>query len=74
MIGVTELIDPGQPLVKTGGCVSLTFTTKLQLALGDTPLLAVHITVVMPTGKLDPEGGLQVTLAVPLLSVAVGVL
>ena len=62
MIGVTELIAPGQPLVKTGGCVSLTFTTKLQLAFGDTPLLAVQFTVVMPTGKLDPDGGEQLTV------------
>ena len=63
---------PGQPLVKTGGCVSLTFTTKLQLAFGDTPLLAVHITVVVPTGKLDPDAGEQMVLATAQLSLVVG--
>lgn len=56
-----------------GGCVSLTVTVKLQLASGDTPFDAVHVTSVEPFGKAEPEGGVQVTVGVghPL---AVGVL
>ena len=33
---------------------------------------AVQVTVVVPTGKQKPEGGLQLTVALPQLSVAVG--
>jgi hypothetical protein len=34
--------------------------------------VAVQVTVVQPTGKLDPEGGLQTTLTAPQLSDAMG--
>ena len=61
---VTVVIAAGQPLVKTGGCVSVTLTMKLHAALGKTPLLAVQLTVVWPTGKLAPDGGEQLTVGV----------
>lgn len=34
---------------------------------------AIHVTVVVPFGKTDPEGGLQVTVTPGQLSVAVAV-
>src|SRR5713101_475794 len=40
-----------------GASLSRTVTLKLQLA----PLLSVQVTGVVPTGKNDPEAGLQVT-------------
>jgi hypothetical protein len=44
----------GQVIV--GGCVSLTVTVKLQVG----PALLLQFTVVVPTGKNDPEAGEQV--------------
>jgi hypothetical protein len=35
--------------------------------------VAVHVTVVVPSGKVEPEAGWHVTVAVPHASVAVGV-
>jgi hypothetical protein len=35
---------------------------KLQLASGGTPLLAVQLTVVVPTGNTLPDAGEQVTV------------
>ena len=35
--------------------------------------VAVHVTVVVPTGNCDPAGGLHTTVGVPQSSVAVGV-
>jgi hypothetical protein len=52
--------------VIVGGWVSVTVTVKLQL--GDAAV--VHVTVVVPTGKVDPETGEQVT--VPHVPVVVG--
>ena len=49
-----------------GACVSLTFTVKLQLG----PVPVVQLTVVVPTGKNEPEAGLQLT--VPQLPVVLG--
>jgi hypothetical protein len=46
--------------------VSLTVTVKLQAG----PAVEVQETVVVPTGKEEPEGGVQVT--VPQVTVAVG--
>jgi hypothetical protein len=40
-----------------GGTLSTTVTVKLQL--GPTPV--VHVTVVMPTAKVEPDGGAHVT-------------
>jgi hypothetical protein len=49
-----------------GGCVSLILTVKVQLG----PAVVVQVTVVVPTGKNDPEAGEQVT--VPQVPVVVG--
>jgi len=52
--------------------MSLTVTLKLQLAWLVDPSVAVQITVVMPTGKTEPEAGEQVVVTVEQLSFAVG--
>jgi hypothetical protein len=53
-----------------------TATVKVQVASGLAGLvsLAVQVTVVMPSGKFEPEAGLQVTVTVTpeQLSLAVG--
>jgi hypothetical protein len=50
----------GQVIV--GGWVSLTVTVKLQLG----PAVVVQVTVVVPFGKNEPDGGLQLTVPQPL--------
>jgi hypothetical protein len=50
-----------------------TATAKLQVAVLFDPSVAVHVTVVVPTGNMAPDGGLQITVTVEQLSVAVGV-
>jgi hypothetical protein len=52
--------------VITGASVSLTVTVKLQLG----PAVVEQVTLVVPTGKNEPEAGEQVT--VPQPGVAVG--
>jgi hypothetical protein len=49
---------------------SLTSTLKVHAAVLPDGSLAVQVTEVMPTGKLEPESGLQSTLTWPLLSEA----
>lgn len=44
-----------------GGCVSFTVTVKLQLAVLPAASLAVHVTVVVPFGNVEPDGGSQTT-------------
>lgn len=69
---VLTLMAGGQ--LTTGGSVSFTVTVKVQVASGLLGLVsaAVTVTVVVPTGKKDPEAGLAVTVAPPQLSVAAG--
>ena len=62
-VAVTVMLA-GQVIV--GGCVSLTFTVNAQLG----PAVVVQVTVVVPTGKNEPEAGEQVT--VPQVPVVVG--
>ena len=52
--------------VITGGCVSLTVTVNVQVG----PAVLVQVTVVVPTGKNEPDAGLQVI--VPQVPVEVG--
>jgi hypothetical protein len=52
--------------VMLGGCVSFTVTVNEQVA----PPVSLQVTVVVPTGKNDPEAGLQVT--VPQVPLVVG--
>src|SRR5205814_816040 len=59
---------------RVGASVSLTVTVKLQLfVLGGVAVsLAVQLTVVVPLAKIEPLAGVQTTVALPQLSVAVG--
>ena len=52
----TAVTLDGQVIV--GGCVSLTVTVNVQLD----PACAVHVTVVVPLGKKDPEAGEHITV------------
>jgi hypothetical protein len=47
-------------------------TTKLQLAVLPAASVAVQVTVVIPAGNVDPEGGLHTALSPGQLSVVVG--
>ena len=55
-----------------GGWVSLTVTVKLQVAVLPDVSVAVHVTVVVPTGKLAPLGGLQANVTPGQLSFTTG--
>jgi hypothetical protein len=57
--------------VITGGSVSLTVTLKLQLAVFPLASSAVQVTMLVPLAKALPLVGLQVTVALEQLSVAV---
>ena len=62
----------GQVIV--GGCVSLTVTVNVQLAILPEASLTAHVTVVMPLEKVEPERGLHTAAPTPgQLSLAVGV-
>jgi hypothetical protein len=47
---------------------------KEQVAVLALASVAVQVSVVVPTGKLEPEGGLQTTVTPGQLSLATGVL
>ncbi|MDN4594488.1 hypothetical protein NWF35_11350, partial [Polycladomyces subterraneus] len=64
------VILAGQVIV--GGSVSCTVTVKAQLSVFPVPSDAVQVTVVVPTGKKEPEGGEQVTVTPGQLEVGVG--
>ena len=60
----------GQVIV--GACVSFTVTVNEQLAELPAASITEQFTVVVPFGKLDPEGGVQTGVPTPeQLSVAV---
>ncbi len=61
----------GQALIE-GACVSFTVTVNKHAVVLPDPSVAVHVTVVVPFGKLVPDAGLQTTAAPEQLSVAVG--
>lgn len=50
-----------------------TLTLNEQLAVLPEASVAVHVTVVVPTGKVAPDGGTQATVAPGQLSTGVGV-
>ena len=54
-----------------GFSVSLTVTVKEQLAVLPDASVAVLVTVVVPFGKVEPEGGLLTTVTPGQLSLAV---
>ena len=61
--------------VTVGACVSWIVTVKRHVPsglFGDVSL-AVHVTVVTPTGKVAPDAGAHTTVAPGQLSEAVGV-
>ena len=58
----------GQTMV--GGWVSLTVTVKLHGVVLPLVSLAVQLTVVVPVGKVAPEGGVQLMVAPGQLSEA----
>jgi hypothetical protein len=68
---VTRLPGPVQASgTLTVGCPTLlTVTVKLQVAVPAALSAAVQVTVVVPIGKVDPEGGTQVTTAPSQLGV-----
>ena len=70
----TTVMFDGQ--VTVGACVSVTVTVKVHVPSGllaDTSL-AVHVTVVEPTGNVEPDAGAQLTVTTPgQLSAPVGV-
>ena len=68
--GCTTTFD-GQ--VIAGAVASRTVTVKVQEPILPDASVAVQVTVVVPTGKPDPEAGTQTTVALPQLSVPVGV-
>jgi hypothetical protein len=55
-----------------GGAVSTTVTVKVQLAELPAISVAVDVTMVVPFGKVEPEGGMLVMDTTPQLSVATG--
>ena len=56
-----------------GFWVSFTVTLKLMLATLPEASLAEQFTVVMPTGKTEPEAGVQLKVAPGQLSLAITV-
>lgn len=50
-----------------------TFTAKLQIAVFPAESVAVQVTVVVPNGNIEPDGGLHTTVTPEQLSVAAGV-
>ena len=56
----------GQVIV--GGCVSFTVTVNEQVG----PAEAVHVTVVVPFGKKEPDAGMHVTVPQEPLVVGAG--
>jgi len=63
-LGVCATTVDGQVIV--GSCVSFTVTLKVHIG----PTALVQVTVVLPTGKKDPEAGTH--MIVPQLPVGVG--
>lgn len=59
--------------VTTGACVSLTVTVKLHCPVFAAASVTVHVTVVTPFGKTEPDAGTHETLAPGQLSLPTGV-
>jgi hypothetical protein len=66
--GATAVCGPGQVIV--GACVSTTVIVNVQVLTGGP--VAVQVTVVVPTGKVLPEGGTHVTVPQDPLVVGAG--
>ena len=59
--------------VTEGACVSCTVTVNEQLPVLAEASVAVHVTVVDPTGKVEPDAGAHETVTPGQLSAPVGV-
>ena len=59
--------------VITGNCVSCTVTVKAHVAVLPVASVAVQLTVVTPTGNVDPLAGAHTSVTPGQLSVAVAV-
>ena len=59
--------------VIAGASVSLTVTVKMQLELFPLSSVASHVTVLVPTEKVEPLGGLHTTVTMVQLSLALAV-
>jgi len=57
------IVSGGQ--VITGGCVSLIVTVNVQADMFPAKSLTEHVTVVVPFGNVEPEGGLQTGAPTP---------
>ena len=70
----TFTTPPGGHVI-VGGCVSCTVMVNVHVPLGLSGLVstAVQVTVVVPTGKNEPEAGEQLAVGPGQLSVGVGV-
>jgi hypothetical protein len=66
------MMSDGQ--VIAGFSVSFTVTVNVQLCVLSDASVAVHVTVVMPFGKVEPEAGEQAAVAPGQLSPGVGVI
>jgi hypothetical protein len=74
---VPIIVDAGTAMfagqVIDGAWVSLTVTVKVQVPVFAEASVAVHVTVVVPFGNVEPEAGTHATVAPGQLSEAVGV-
>ena len=59
--------------VIAGACVSCTVTEKVHVPVFAAASVAVHVTVVVPTGNVEPDAGTHAIVAPGQLSVAVAV-
>ena len=59
--------------VTVGACVSLTVTENAHVPVFAEASVAVHVTVVVPTGNVEPDAGAHTTVEPGQLSDAVGV-
>src|SRR5688500_5623382 len=64
-LGGHSVVSEGLVLTTVGGVVSRTVTLNDPLALFRCESVAVHGTLVVPTGKVEPEAGEQMTATLP---------
>jgi hypothetical protein len=67
------VIPPGHPFGNTGGCVSFTVTVKLHIDILFDESFTVHVTVVVPFWKVEPDAGTHIGAPTPgQLSLTIG--
>ena len=70
--GAATLISFPHPLGKAGCWVSFTVVMNVQVPIAPPESVALQVTVVVPTGKKEPEAGEQATVAPGQLSFGAG--